>query len=1279
MREIELHLESCPNCNANLDHAAEQAPEQDDSLFALLDSSGNSRALDSPTDVIYQQAAVELKQQLCGEPLALPLDGQVGPYTLIEPVGHGGMGRVYRAVHRKLKKTVAIKLLPHRHGSDLLAVARFEREVQAAGALDHPAIVQATDAGEIGGVPFLAMQFIDGMDLSALLRLSGPLLIAEAAEVVRQAAIALAHAHEHGIIHRDVKPSNLMLDGNGQVKVLDLGLARMSGSVHSAASLTGTGQLLGTLDYMSPEQANDDNVDERTDVYGLGATLYKLVTGCAVGDVSGESTSALLRLQRRAQLDAIDFDGLPCNLVELLKRMLHPDPDQRIESAAEVAIQLDGRFGATDLKNLLAQTQMIANERVQLLQNSPTIGGAGSATTSPASVAAIQPRQQADSARKWVWIAAACAGWLGLLAVIVLQTARGQIVIESDVPGVEITITADGNTVDQMTLQTDAKSIRLYADRYEIQLPADQGDLKVTPERIELHRGQTVVARITQREKAVSARFNINDLPPETVVSPQMAGRGSEPLYQGTPLSDWLAIVRYERDYKMVTQALDHALPNLADVDTLPPIEQALLDRLSQRDYAEVTHFAYNRPASGKINGRVVQWLSSRPAVLSSDALLRMLSSDDPDAQSAALQVTIHARRKLQSFSFGADFASAIDGLAESDISEIAFAANWLIWLSGDRDPVELRQRASQLLGGDDPYLQYLGAYFLINGSPSVHDDESFRALLPIVSDHEAFELVAACVVLFNREHASHRITNLAAQAALKVQQRNGAGRWTQLSDQLLSQITLHGKSDASVLATLRELLRVRYQLDPNSLPKRSSMGSMEGMYGMDEGMTGMDDLMFGMMGDDVLEGYGGEPRNGTTGTPRRVIDTIFALTGDLEAWEEPIGSANYEDAARWWEQENVTGTPTNAEEQRTKEIERWARTYFPRTLYRKLIQAHAARWNKDLHDDERALGPMVNHAKHRRHPAAADMGGYGSMEMEMGGFDEETGGGMDMSMEEGMMGDFGGMADMDAAPVSLHAIPYRNADRSPLLSRIAFELANEPAASNVIRAAYVQTFEQSVQLDLSKSVANYIHLRLSRVNQLVTESVTEKEFFKRLVSLRLASTLDPATAADDSVSALRQLYQSATTDIQKCYVADVAAYCFAQAKSNPAVQHSDMKLTQTKELDRLLDDLVKSLIGSERVDVRLTAGWIATQSGYEIGSSELYEKLLLTKLPDDHSDQELPLRTSVSRAALAKQCIKQFGSFDPNASMRLNDWFRDKASNRLLDFSSSDQIRLGN
>jgi len=209
----------------------------------------------------------------------------VGPYLILDKRGQGGMGVVFKARHRPTCQLVALKVLPPSFGRDRDAVLRFRREVEVAARLDHPNIVAALDASEDRGVHFLAMEFIEGQDLDALVTSGGPLPIELAIHCAIQAARGMEAAHAKGIVHRDIKPANLMLAKSGVVQVLDLGLARVIESTSPSgksvvASLTQTGAYMGTVDFIAPEQADDaKSADHRADIYSLGCTLYFLLTG----------------------------------------------------------------------------------------------------------------------------------------------------------------------------------------------------------------------------------------------------------------------------------------------------------------------------------------------------------------------------------------------------------------------------------------------------------------------------------------------------------------------------------------------------------------------------------------------------------------------------------------------------------------------------------------------------------------------------------------------------------------------------------------------------------------------------------------------------------------------------------------------------------------------------------------------------------------------------------------------------------------------------------------
>jgi serine/threonine protein kinase len=369
-----------------------------------------------------------------------PPKNQLGEYELLAELGSGGMGTVYRARHTRLDKTVALKILAPGSLIDDEVVARFDREMKAVGRLNHPNIVQAHDAGEIGGTRFLVMEYVDGMSLATLIDACGPLPVAAACELIRQAAIGLDHAHRQGLVHRDIKPSNLMLDSHGQVKILDFGLAMFQpGQLAGAERITASGQAMGTIDYMAPEQAESSRtVDIRADLYSLGCTLYKLLSGRA--PFSGPKyQDPLNKVMAHAREPVPPIrkvrPDVPAELAAVLDRLLAKDPAGRFSAPAELVAAIGPLAGGSDLRELLARARK---------------SSAGAATPSagrePRSKIARRPRSIAWRGSRlkdwlppwmclpgWVWAAAGGAAALILLA-IVLYTRTGHGPVKIEVP-----------------------------------------------------------------------------------------------------------------------------------------------------------------------------------------------------------------------------------------------------------------------------------------------------------------------------------------------------------------------------------------------------------------------------------------------------------------------------------------------------------------------------------------------------------------------------------------------------------------------------------------------------------------------------------------------------------------------------------------------------------------------------------------------------------------------------------------------------------------------------
>lgn len=463
----------------------------------------NDRLWDQQRNALYQIPQLDVSSEdTTGENLKVedadapdqnPMS--VYHYQLQELLGRGGMGVVYRSWHPQLHRPVAVKLLSIARASDTQSIARFQREMRAAGGLDHPGIVRALDAGEWRGTNFLVMEYVEGIDLSRLIRVSGPLRQADAAAIIVQLAEAIQSAHDNQVIHRDIKPSNVMLTREGAVKVLDFGLALMDPAAGGmvAGGATSTGRLLGTLDYLSPEQARgDQSVDHRADVYAMGATLFKLLTGQPPHGTS-RGRSVLEHLQNLSTAQPRDITSLRQDLApefcDALTRMISQDVEARPHSATEVANLLRPFVSEARLSDLALQA--LAN---QTPDDKPTL------STDLVWKSLHAPNPDRDRGRISRWLLATGILILAIFGGITLwlNTGEGTIQVESNVDDITLQLIEDDAVSDEISVRPGTQSSSVRVGKYELRISGGTDDIRLSTDQVSLLRGGEQIVRITK-------------------------------------------------------------------------------------------------------------------------------------------------------------------------------------------------------------------------------------------------------------------------------------------------------------------------------------------------------------------------------------------------------------------------------------------------------------------------------------------------------------------------------------------------------------------------------------------------------------------------------------------------------------------------------------------------------------------------------------------------------------------------------------------------------------
>jgi len=469
-------------------------------------------------------------------------------YQLLEKLGQGGMGAVYKALHTKLNKTVALKILPSGLERDELTLARFKREMKAVGQLHHPNIVAAFDAGEDEGCHFLVMELIAGDDLSQLSSFHGPLNECDACEIVRQAAVGLQEAHEHDMVHRDIKPSNLMLEvrkrkrkTTASVKVLDMGLALLT-DAGGGNDLTSTGQLMGTLDYMAPEQADDTHtVDIRADIYSLGATLYKLLTGSPPFEGKRYNTTVkrLMAILNDEPVPLIKRrPNLSKEVCEVVNKMMAKSPADRYASPEELAEALaplaEGHnialLGDKENAPQPAGSENISTEVHAHIDTEPTLNfdaptsvvGSTEKTLFKADAASTEQSQgvsnsqvaQRDSfwTRGKVAIAGAVLATVGVLLGVVIFLQKGDTTIRVEITDPDIEIRVKNG--DVLLFGERTETIKVEPGDHTLKIT--RGDFSFETDKFALRKGEEVSVKIELIEGAIQVVKNGEVLNSET-------------------------------------------------------------------------------------------------------------------------------------------------------------------------------------------------------------------------------------------------------------------------------------------------------------------------------------------------------------------------------------------------------------------------------------------------------------------------------------------------------------------------------------------------------------------------------------------------------------------------------------------------------------------------------------------------------------------------------------------------------------------------------------------
>ena len=479
IREIETHVDDCERCRQMLT-AVESDSQWQEEIFPVLrmrEDLNFQRAESS--DAEYESQTLASVLRLLGPSDDPHMLGRIGSYEIVSVIGRGGMGVVFKAFDGALNRFVAIKmLLPHLAASGA-ARKRFAREGRAAAAVIDDNVMPIYKVDQWQGNPYLVTQYSRGMTLQQRIRDQGPLEVNEILRIAMQTAKGLDAAHAQGLVHRDIKPSNILLDGSVERAMLtDFGLARAVDD----ASITRTGTITGTPQYMSPEQACGESVDTRSDLFGLGCVMYAMCTGRP--PFRADNSYAILRLiadKEPRPIQEINSD-IPSWLSTVISRLMSKRAEDRYADAAEVAELCEACLAHAQQPTAVALPDALARS--------------------------VSNRGQSSSWRKWLAIASIVFLLVFAGGLFAIEFNKGKLVIECASDNVPIRIMQGDVEVEKLTVSKEGATIKIAAGKYLVEIDGESDEVIIEGNSVSLGRGEVELVKIRLEEDTLTPQKN---------------------------------------------------------------------------------------------------------------------------------------------------------------------------------------------------------------------------------------------------------------------------------------------------------------------------------------------------------------------------------------------------------------------------------------------------------------------------------------------------------------------------------------------------------------------------------------------------------------------------------------------------------------------------------------------------------------------------------------------------------------------------------------------------